>query len=172
MQHFAGWREAAAVPGGFETRPSDCARVLAHQQAIAGRRANGRRSVRIGKTNSFFRDAVNAGVAYFRGAVAADAAIPQIIHNDQNDIGFFDRLFFSPARSWNAGFFLRGGLSSRFSWRRESLTAGDGQPSFGTSTLAVQRIAFNTTLRKFSSCQLTCLWAPVKPKPRPPLGRS
>ena len=51
-------------------------------------------------------------------------------------------------------FFLRGFLSSTFSLSRSSLTSVDGHPSLGTSTLAVQRIAFSTTLRKLSFCQL------------------
>ena len=47
-----------------------------------------------------------------------------------------------------------------------------GTPPLGTSALATQTIALRTVLRKLSSPQLRWLCPPVKPNPRPPLGRS
>ena len=48
----------------------------------------------------------------------------------------------------------------------------EAAPFFGTSAFATQSRAFKTTLRWLSLPQLACVWPPVKPKPRPPFGRS
>ena len=48
----------------------------------------------------------------------------------------------------------------------------EGTPPGGTSRPAIQTMPFSTTVRKLSLAQFQCVWPPVKPKPRPPSGRS
>src|SRR6266536_1258988 len=62
-------------------------------------------------------------------------------------------------------------FGSRFFFKSSSDTA-HCTPSAGTSACAVHSSAFKTILRKFSWPQFLCVCPPVKPKPRPPSGRS
>src|ERR1041385_1941369 len=81
------------------------------------------------------------------------------IHISENAVGFQ-----SPLRH----FFSFG---SRFSFICSGVTA-DSTPIIGTSALVIQSRALRTTLRWLSLAQLAWVWPPVKPKPRPPSGRS
>src|SRR6266542_6557111 len=56
--------------------------------------------------------------------------------------------------------------------RSSRLSVFDGTPLAGTSSFDTQATAFNSSVRKLSSARLVCLCRPVKPKPRPPSGRS
>ena len=66
---------------------------------------------------------------------------------------------------------LGAGLGSRFCFSSSSETVHLIPPE-GTSSLAVQRMAFRTRVRKSGLPQFLWEWPPVKPKPRPPSGRS
>src|SRR4051812_31637884 len=68
-------------------------------------------------------------------------------------------------------FFFFSPLSSRFCFNSSSVTV-DSTPLGGASILAIQRMAFRTVLRKSSLAQFLWKCPPVKPKPRPPSGRS
>src|SRR5439155_26402960 len=62
-------------------------------------------------------------------------------------------------------------FGSKFFFKSSSVSA-HSTPLRGTSACAVHSSAFRTILRKFSLPQFRWKCAPVKPKPRPPSGRS
>src|SRR5262245_1847147 len=98
--------------------------------------------------------------------VGVDWRRAQIHLNDSESTCYFD----PPHRS-AAAYFLSCPLSSRFNMICSGVTL-EVTPSFGTSTLLIQSSALSITLRKLSSVQFLWKCAPVKPKPRPPSGRS